>query len=98
MTGAPFATAVSDCQIDPIAMLNGDVKWIGETGEYSYSAQVLLDKKRGIGLSSVDFNWWVMMMAGIQLHRLQSKSTKKKITIKIKMKMKMKMKIMVGEC
>lgn len=59
VTGAPFATAVSDCQIDPIAMLNGDVKWIGETGEYSYSAQVLLDKKRGIGLSSVDFNWWV---------------------------------------
>lgn len=59
VTGIPFARTLSDCQIDPIAMLNAGVKWIGETGEYKYSAQVLLDKKRGIGLSSVDFNWWV---------------------------------------
>lgn len=59
VTGIPFARTLSDCQIDPIAMLNAGVKWIGETGEYKYSAQVLLDKKRGIGLSPIDFNWWV---------------------------------------
>lgn len=50
--------SVPASQISPIAMLNENVLWRGENGEYSYTAQVLFDAPREIGLDAVDISFW----------------------------------------
>lgn len=50
--------SVPASQISPIAMLNENVLWRGGNGEYSYTAQVLFDAPREIGLDAVDISFW----------------------------------------
>lgn len=50
--------SVPASQISPIAMLNENVLWQGGNGEYSYTAQVLFDAPREIGLDAVDISVW----------------------------------------
>lgn len=50
--------SVPASQISPIAMLNENVLWRGGNGEYSYTAQVLFDAPREIGLDAVDISVW----------------------------------------
>ncbi len=50
--------SLTDLQIKPVAMLNGGVLWRGASGKYSYSAQVLLDKRRSIGLGVNNISFW----------------------------------------
>ncbi len=52
--------SIANCRINPIAMLNSGVLWRGDSGEYTYSAQVFIDERRGIGLNAADVPFWVI--------------------------------------
>lgn len=56
--GRSSVDSVPASQISPIAMLNENVLWRGGNGEYSYTAQVLFDAPREIGLDAVDISFW----------------------------------------